>query len=218
MRIYLAGKWQATTYIREEHLNVTDHPSSKPMVWADGPPLIEGGEESLDNLRLLTRSPNNISPRDISLFWTSFSGSVNTTEYMFSLDLIQTESDTSIGEDVFPVLATALRAFGEGSSEWERFLRLLLRKRSSLHSPVLRTVRYEYEDYLIRMLPCKLLEYGTPLDELFLTTRTPLEGEAIASRWLQILSSEGIDVVAYLKEEYALHEQQMQLTIGSRCR
>ena len=190
------------------------------MVLVDVTMLVEGGKErSLDTLRLLTQSQNNISSRDISLFWATFQGSVDTAEYVFSQDLIQFESDISDGENVFPALATALRLFGRGSSEWERFLRLLLRKRSSLHSPVLKVFGIEEMRHDLRpTYPCKALEFGTPLDELFLWTNTPFEGEAIANRWLQILSSEGYDVVAYLEEESALHAQQMQLTIPSWCR
>ena len=153
------------------------------------------------------------------MFWMWFEGSVETAEYMSSQDLIQPSSDISDGEDVFPILATALRAFGRGSSQWERFLRLLLRRRSSLHSPVSRRHRVEeLNEYLASTYPCKALENGTPLDELFMRTDTPSEAEAVANRWLQILSSEGYDVVAYLKEEFALHVQQMQLTIPSLCR
>ena len=68
------------------------------------------------------------------------------------------------------------------------------------------------------MYPCKILKYGTPLDELFCRTKTPFEGEEAADRWLQILSSEGYDVVAYLEEELALHAQQMQLTYSNTGR
>ena len=189
------------------------------MVWVDLPIFVEGRERSLDTLRLLVQSQNCISSRDIYLFWMWFQGSAETAEYMFSQDLIQSESDISDGENVFPVLATALRLFGRGSSEWERFLRLLLRKRSSLHSPVLKVWGIEEMRHDLRpTYPCKVLEHGTPLDELFLSTDTPFEAEAVANRWLQILSSEGYDVVAYLKEEFALHVQQMQLTIPCSCR
>lgn len=188
------------------------------MVWVDLPSLVEGRERSLDTLRLLMQSQNCISSRDVYLFWMWFQGSVETAEYMFSQDLIQTRSDISDGEDVYPILATTLRAFGEGFSQWDRFLRLLLRKNSSLHSPVPRNGGIEYLNNLLSLnYPCKALEFGTPLDELFLRTNTPFEGEAIANRWLQVLSSEGIDVVAYLEEETALHAQQMQLTIPSEC-
>ena len=189
------------------------------MVWVDLPIFVEDKERSLDTLRLLVQSQNCISSQDVYLFWMYFQGSVETAEYMFSQDLIQTRSDISDGDDVFPILAIALRGFGEDFSQWDRFLRLLLRKNSSLHSPVPRIWGYqELNNFLSPYYPCKALEFGTPLDELFLWTETPFEGEAIANRWLQVLSSEGIDVVAYLEEESALHAQQMQLTIPSQCR
>lgn len=189
------------------------------MLWLGNQHYLADREGSLDALRLLTQSQNNISSRDIFLFWATFQGSAQAAEYVFIQDMIQAESDVSHGEDVFPVLATALRAFGRGSSGWERFLRLLLRKQSSLHSPVSKTGGIQGNiNNLSSKYPCNPFGYDTPLDELFLETDTPSEGEAIANRWLQILSSEGYDVVAYLKEEFALHVQQMQLIIPSRCR
>lgn len=45
---------------------------------------------------------------------------------------------------------------------------------------------------------------------------TPFEGEVAAKSWLQLLSNEGIDVIAYLEEEYTLHAPQMQLTFPSK--
>ena len=141
-------------------------------------------------------------------------GPVEAAEFMLLQELIPSESDASDGEDPFPILATALREYGRESSTWESFLRLLLRKRVDLHGPVPREflVVEERNDYLGPMFPCKILEYGTPLDELFMWTWIPSEGKAAADRWLEILSSEGYDVKAYLEEEQVLHAAQMQLT------
>ena len=129
---------------------------------------------------------------------------------MVSHDLIPTDSDVSDGEYPFPPLAVALGPYDIEMLQSERFLRLILRKTVDLHSPVPR--RWNFGDNI----PCKISEYGTPLDELFWKTETPFEGEAAGDRWLQILSSEGFDVMAYLEEEQALHASQMQLTYPSR--
>lgn len=157
----------------------------------------------VDTLRLLTQWQTDISPWDISVFWTLYGGPVETAEFMFSQYLIQSEFDVSEGEEHFPILAAALRVYGSGGWQWESFIRRLLRKRVDLH--VLISAKYL----------CNVGECGTPLDELFGLTMTPFEGEAAAARWLQVLSSEGYDVMAYLEEEQALHAAQMQSTYSS---
>ena len=138
---------------------------------------------------------------------------------MFSQDLIQSESDISDGEDIFPLLAVALREFGKDPSQWENFLRLILRKRVGSHSPVPRCYPLKYlNDPLRSIYPCKILRFGTPLDEVFGRNETPFEGELAARRWLQILASEGYDVKAYLEKESVLHAEQMHLTFPSQGR
>ena len=137
---------------------------------------------------------------------------VEAVEFMWSKDSIPSEPDISDNEEAFPILATALREFGRDPWELESFLRFCLSKNAGLHSPVPRFKPIRNWDKMNDSLfPCRVLEYGTPLDELFAWTMTPFEGEAIAHRWLQALSSEGFDLVAYLEEEFALHAEQMQL-------
>ena len=171
----------------------------------------------VDTLRLLTQSQNETSPLSISKFWGQYKGPAQGAEFMFSQNLIPLESDDLEGGDGFPPLATALRGYGARASEWEAFLRLLVRKRVGLHSPVPRDLE-DINESIDPMYPCEISKYHTPLDELFARTGTPFEGEVAADRWLQILSSEGYDVVAYLDEECALHAQQMQISYPSRCR
>ena len=144
---------------------------------------------------------------------------VEAAEFILSQDLIPSASDISGDEEVFPIVATALREFARDPSQWESFLRLLLRNHADLHSPVPRFRETRDPDEIFDSLfPCRVLEYGTPLDEFFAWTKTPFEGEAIAHCWLQVLSSEGYDLVAYLEEELALHAEQMQLIRTSICR
>ena len=154
------------------------------------------------------------------MFWkVDWAKPVEAAEFMWSQDFIPSESDVSDDEEGFPILATASREFGRDPSEWECFLRLHLRKHADLHSPVPRFKPIRDSDKINDSLfPCRILDYGTPLDELFAWTMTPFEGEAIAHRWLQVLSSEGFDLVAYLEEELALHAEQMQLIRPSICR
>lgn len=167
------------------------------------------GTQMIDILRLLTQSQDDISPQDMVKFWMCFSGPVEVAEFMYSKESAPSESDVPSGEEVFPFLAIALNGFRADPSQWESSLRHLLRKKADLHSRVPRI----NEIAINKVYPCELLGYCTPLDELLGQTETPFEAEEIADRWLQILLSEGFDVVAYLEEEYALHAQQMQWTV-----
>lgn len=54
--------------------------------------------------------------------------------------------------------------------------------------------------------------FGTPLDQLFAYTEPPSEARRVSTAWLQILASEGIDILAYLETEIALHISRQQLT------
>ena len=174
--------------------------------------------EVVDTLRLLTKSQDIISAQDIHSMWMTSSGMpVEVVEFLWSQNLILSEAD-DLDHEVYPVLAAALVGFCLDSSQWESFLRSLLRKNVGLHSSGSRLGRYtESEQLSDPMFPFNVSGYGTPLDELFMMTWSPYDGEASAHRWLQILSSEGYDVVAYLEEELMLHAQQMQLTRPSMC-
>ena len=164
-------------------------------------------ERTIDILRLFIQSQDEISSRDSFNIWLYFSGPVEAAEYIYNQSLFQPEPDVSAAEGTPPFLATALRHYGRRPLKWEAFIRRLLRKGVDLHSPMPRLGKVEGSVY-----PCKILEYGTPLDELFWYTVTPFEGEAAADGWLQALASEGYDITAYLEEELALHAPQMQFT------
>ena len=145
----------------------------------------------------------DISPRERYRFWESQVSRVEVAEFMFLQDIIQSDVDFSDGEGVFPPLALAMREYGRDPSQWEKFLRLLLHKRVDLHSPVAHPRETAAGiDYFSG--------YGTPLNELFHWTETAYDGETAAVGWLQILSSEGYDVMGYLEKEAALHAEHMQ--------
>lgn len=168
--------------------------------------------ETVQLLRILTQARDGISAQDIYWFWmTYWSMPVEAAEFMCSQALVPYESDVSDDEELFPILATSLREFARDPSQWESFVRLHLRKHADIHSPVPRLRVSGWDELFDPMFPCGVLEYGTLLDDLFVYTRTPFEGEAAAHHWLQVLSSEGYDLVAYLEKEFALHAEQMQL-------
>ncbi len=171
----------------QERFNTSDFLSSKAMNLAVRPlPLTVDSiprENEVDTLRLLTKSQVDISESDLSKFWAAYDGPVEMAEYMISQTLIQMEHDISNGENTFPPLAAVLALYGADQSQWESFLRLLLRKGAGLHSPVPRRWEVkELNDYLSPQYPCSILEHGTPLDALFSKTRMPFEGKAAAEQ------------------------------------
>ena len=197
-------------------MHTSDNRISKAIALTGYTPYPYKSESIVNILRLLTQSSNNISSRDIYDLSVLYMGPPEGIEFIFAQDLIPSDPDVSDGEECFPFLALALKYYGETPFPWESFLRLLLRKRVGLHSPVPRFWNLErWNTWLAPTYPCS--EYGTPLDELFSRTHTPFEGEAAAERWLQLLSSEGYDVKAYLELEEALHAEQMQLTYPALC-
>ena len=218
-RILLASRWRDTIHYPQKYLSESDLASRKPIILISAYNFRQRGRR-IDTLRLLTQPPNDISARDIYLFLTSYGwGQAECAEFLWSQDLIPLESNVSDDEEFIPILATALAGFGRDPAQWEDFLRRLLRRHVNLHSPVPRyRWNYDLDDHFDSLFPCRVLDFGTPLDDLFVWTWRPFEGEAIANRWLQILSSEGYDVVTYLEEEFKLHAQQMQLIRPSCCR
>lgn len=150
-----------------------------------------------------------MSSRDLRHFWGTYMGTVEGAEFIFGQDSIQFEN--SDNEISYPPLAQALWSLGCSRPGWDNFLRPLIRRGARLHAPVQLDLDRFYG------YPCPAAEYGSPLDELFLATKTPFEGGPLARHWLQILTSEGCDIQAYLEEEYALRAAQMQLTYPWRC-
>ena len=170
----------------------------------------------VDTLRLLTQEQTEISLQDINIFWMMYDGLADGAQFMFSQGFVPSDFKLSDDEHTYPVLATALKKYGEHPLRWEKFLRHLLRKGVDLSSPVLRGWKPSaLKDGYGPKYPCSILDYGTPLDELFSLTETSFEGQAAAGGWVSILSSEGYNVQSYLEVEHALHAPQMYLTVPS---
>lgn len=112
--------------------------------------------------------------------------------------------------------ATAVRNYGKGNTAWEPIIRKLIQKGVDIHDLVNQAFLIPDVD---NAEPVQA--YGTPLDELFRFWQDPSESKESANAWLHILSSEGIEVQAYLMEEVAIHSAQNQLTwtdMNWRCR
>jgi hypothetical protein len=135
-------------------------------------------------------------------------------EILLSKEVLPLEFFEATGDEMlFPPLALALRGYSyshtEDLKQWESLIRKLLHRGADLHAPVLPNHRSYTWDLGERP------GHGTPLDELFLCTRTLVEAKTAADDWLQILSSEGYDVLAYLHNEMELHSTHPQLTFPS---
>ena len=164
----------------------------------------------MDTIRLLAQAQEHFSTTDVIECLKHYFGPPLGAELLLSqqyeLEDDPAQSGASGSDHIF---ATALRNFGAGDRAWEALIRKLIRKGVDVHSRVNQgPVNYHYDvrDSWV---------YGTPLDELFVNkpmTPDAEDSRASADTWLQIVSSEGFDVQAYLKEEIAIHAAQNQLT------
>lgn len=159
--------------------------------------------------RLLAGCQEELSAFDISMWFEDYDGPPEGAEIMLSQDLARYYiSSADDGDLLYPALASILRVSAKDFGPWESIIRTLVRSGTNVHAPVRRRLSYlDQSQY-----PCPLAQYGTPLDELFMETLDPWQGQAAANSWLQILASEGHDILVYLREESDLHIRPMQLT------
>ena len=163
--------------------------------------------------RLLIGAQKDLSEFDISEWFCEYDGPPEGAELILSQDLakyhIRFPDDS---EPLYPALASILRLYAKDPQPWEPIVRTLIRSGADIHAKVRRNLTLlDRSKYL-----CPVSEYGTPLDELFKYTIEPLEGQVAANGWLQILASEGYNVLGYLETESDLHARPMQLTVPAR--
>ena len=159
------------------------------------------------------QAQKDLSEFDISKWFYEYDGPPEGAELILSQDLakyyIRFWDDS---EPYYPALASVLRLYAKDAQSWEPVIRTLIRSGADVHAKVLRDLTFlDQSTY-----PCPVGKYGTPLDELFKYTIDPLEGQVAANGWLQILASEGHNILAYLETESDLHARPMQLTIPHR--
>ena len=163
--------------------------------------------------RLLMGAQKDISEFDISKWFYEYDGPPEGAEFILSQDLaryyIRFRDDS---EPFCPALVSILHLYAKDPQPWEPVIRSLIRSGADVHAKVRRDLTLlDQSKYL-----CPVREYGTPLDELFKYTIEPLEGQEAANGWLQILASEGYNILGYLEKESDWHPGPMQLTIPSR--
>ena len=189
-------------------------------------------DRRIDVMRTLVQAQDEVSCTDVSGFIKGCnSDNIEIAELMLSLDSVrETLVFNEWGEDLYPALGAALCGYGAHIADksvlrdfstpaylatWESIIRKLLHIGVDVHAPVLRDDflhSFQSESY-----PCTLSQYGTPLDELFTYTTTAGEAKEVADAWLQILSTEGIDILTYLEKEKALHATQAMFTCPGLC-
>ena len=192
--------------------------------------------EIVDTLRTLAQHQDDVSASDLSRANLWYGGSPEGWDVLLansSLHLERFDVAESVGS--VPPLAVALRCYGRSFfygngprlhddfcvlqatyfseyKQWERLLKKIIHKGADLHVPVSR-YGYNPSDYS----SFDVTEYGTPLDVLFQYSETPDEARTLGAQWLRLLSSQGHDVVAYLKKEMTLHAPEYQMTYPAAC-
>lgn len=180
--------------------------------------MISATEDVVNTLRILAESQDDVTASDVSTFFAGYMGPPEGAELMLTLNMARYEILQGADDPAtFPALAAALRAYGAGLTQWEDFIRKLLRTGGvDVHAQV---PRGRSAERLMAMFtshyPCTISEPATPLDELFAWSQTPFEASDVANGWLQMLSDEGYDVLAYLETERDMHLGQQQLSYPS---
>ena len=201
----------------------------------------------LDTVRTLALAQDEVSSTDVSRFLAkALSCNLEIADGVLSLDPVRDSlAFTEREEELCPALGAALRNYGahitsnldfwETQSQihitsnldfWETqsqtypakcesIIRKLLRIGVDVHAQVPRG-RF-FHSLQSDSFPCTLSPFGTPLDELFTHTTTTEEAKDVSDAWLTILSTEGIDVSAYLEKEAALHATRQMFTCPQDC-
>ena len=164
--------------------------------------------------KLLAQAQNDFSEFDISTWFREYEGPPEGAEIILSHELARYYICAADDSDPhYPALASVLRSYARNHEPWDPVIRTLLRYGADIHAPV----RRKHSSLDQSGNPFPLAKFCTPLDELFMYTCDPFEGQVAAHGWLQILESEGYNLSAYIERESALHVGPMQLTHPS-CR
>lgn len=209
---------------------------STALQWTFSGSTFRSSASIVDTIRLLAQTQELFSTLDLEECAFNYRGPPQGVELILSQQYeLENGPGQGVALDSAHYFATAVRNYGTGNTAWEPLVRKFIRKGVDMHARVTRGWIPNSElDCILANIPSSDdlsdapdrfpygFRYGTPLDELFRLSHYPSESKESADAWFQILSSEGIDVQAYLMEEVALHAAQNQLTWeefgGNRCR
>ena len=165
----------------------------------------------MDTLRTLIRANQDFSRTDIERFINLYCGTPEGLELLLKQWCTQWGMDDDRSIEAL-ALATAVSEYGRGILEWDYFIRKLLRSGTNIHgnAPELFMVHFDGGDGVSHVWQSPR---RTPLHELLIYTATPLEAQTAGDAWLDLLTSEGCDVKAYLDRERSEHEAEEQLIL-----
>lgn len=174
-------------------------------------------DKTTNTLRAIVQTQDEVSASDMTYFFDRYCGAPEGVEIMLSQESCEVYN-LDDHPSLYPVLATALREYA-AHSQWEPIIRKLIRRGDDFHAQIQGFTHFcpkcpFMRDYF--NCPCVVQACVTPLDEMFRATADPFEARDMGDKWLNILSSEGCDVRAYLEKERMLHTPQSQLITSNR--
>lgn len=155
-----------------------------------------------DTVQILSQAQGGLALKDIEGFTEIYWGPSAGVECLLFQQNHLIFMDLKTEEKVAYSLVMAVRRFGFRLLQWEALIRRLIREGVDIHGTT-RSRLDEPRCYADEREASYVL--GTPLDELFVFTVTLSDARSTSTAWLQILASEGINILEYLKTEYALH-------------
>ncbi len=189
-------------------------------------------DNPLDTVRFLAQKQECFSSEDVSELLSRYFGPPGLVEWVLSKNVLDLALFDSAHDPItYPrwAFATALRSYAIAYlaeykferlhceepeyhgvlDQWESLIRRLLRTGADVHECIYHCAI----EVTGANIPYEIAEYRTPLDEMFTDTNTLAESRAVANGWLEILRSEGYDVVAYIEKEHQLHYTRPQIIL-----
>ena len=179
-----------------------------PFSEVEGANIQRNNSQIVDTIKVLAPSLADASLDDVIDYLDRFEGPSEAIELMFIQDCGGVATSHSHDELIwYHVLLEAVGKYSLGCTDWEHLIRRLLRKGIAAHP--------SYDNGMSQVPSASYFAFqsrrSTLLDGLFFQTCTPFEAEKLGDSWLQLLSSEGYDVVEYLKMEMALHAPDQEI-------
>ena len=177
----------------------------------------EDWDESIDHisntLLTLINAYEDLSFSHIMDFFSRYQGPWEPAER--SLDHVSRRGELDEREVTaitYQMLQHAVSQFGRGEFVFGDTIRALIRRGVNLHWPIL-----ECDVPWFFLSASAAIDYGTAFDVLIQPAQTPSMANDICTAWLDLLSSEGIDLVAYLEWEIRLHDGHNMIFYPSNC-
>lgn len=182
------------------------HHFSTALQWTFNRSISKSSTDIVDTIRLLAQTQELFSTADVQKCAYYYRGPPEGVELLLSQQCeLENGPAQGVALSSAHYFAAAVRNYGIGNRAWEPFIRRFIREGVDIHGLVtLGALICNYDD------DKGVWAYGTHLDELFRHSRDPSEAKESADAWFQILSSEGIDVQAYLMEEVTIHSARNQ--------